>query len=79
MQNVIRDEPAALYRCLNVTGSLTLINIDRFTYTKNTEKGAKILEFYNGDKWVPLTKTSKCLAQKPLSAKFDFHCVRIIF
>ena len=27
-----------LYRHLNVTGDLDLINLDRFNYTKNTEK-----------------------------------------
>ena len=45
-----------MYRHLKVTGNLDLINHDRFKRTTDPKKGATILEFYNGDKWVSLTK-----------------------
>ena len=66
-----RDELAALYRHLNVTGNLDLINLDRFKLTMDPRKGTTIFEFYNGDKWVPLTKqTGKFLAPKTLRDRF---------
>ena len=37
-QKVKREKLAALYRDLNVTGDLYLINLDRFNYTKSTRK-----------------------------------------
>ena len=55
-QKLKRDKLAALYRHLNVTGNLDLINLDRFKLTTDSKKGATIFEFYNGDRWVPLTK-----------------------
>ena len=55
-QKVKQDKLAALYRHLNVTGNIDLINLDRFRITTDTKKGSKIFEFYNGDRWVPLTK-----------------------
>ena len=55
-QKLKRDKLAALYRHLNVTGNLDLINLDRFKLTKDKKKGTTIFEFYNGDRWVPLTK-----------------------
>ena len=55
-QKLKRDKLAALYRHLNVTGNLDLINLDRFKLTKDQKKGTTIFEFYNGDRWVPLTK-----------------------
>ena len=55
-QRVKRDKLAALYRHLNVTGNLDLINLVRFKLTTDPKKGATILEFSNGDRWVPLTK-----------------------
>ena len=48
-QKVKRDKLAALYRHLNVTGNLDLINLKRFKLTKNPEKGATVFEFDNGD------------------------------
>ena len=51
-----RDKITALYRHLNVTGNLDLINLDRFKLTTDHKKGTTIFEFYNGDRWVPLTK-----------------------
>ena len=55
-QKLKRDKLAALYRHLNVTGNLDLIDLDRFKLTMDPKKGATIFEFYNGDRWVPLTK-----------------------
>ena len=55
-QKVKRDKLAALYRHLNITSSLGLSSLDRFELTTDPKKGATIFEFYNSDKWVPLTK-----------------------
>ena len=64
-QKVKRDKLGALYRHLNVTGNLDLINLDQFKLTTDPKKGATIFEFYNGDRWVPLTKqTGEFLHQK---------------
>ena len=41
-QRVKRDKLAALYRHLNVTGNLDLIDLDRFKLTKDRKKGATI-------------------------------------
>ena len=61
-----------MYRHLNVTGNLDLINLDRFRLTTDYKKGTTIFEFYIGDRWVPLTKqTGKFFALKSLSNKFD--------
>ena len=49
-QKVKRDKLAALYRHLNVTGNLDLINLDRIKLTTDPKKGATIFEFYNGDR-----------------------------
>ena len=49
-QNLKRDKLAAVYRHLNVTGNLDLINLDRFKLAADPKKGATIFEFYNGDK-----------------------------
>ena len=66
-QKVKRDKLAALYRHLNVTGNLDLINLDRFKLTTDPKKEATIFEFYNGDRWVPLTKqTGQFFAPKTL-------------
>ena len=51
-----RDKLTALYRHLKVTGNLDLIDLDWFRLTTDPKKGATIFEFYNGDRWVPLTK-----------------------
>ena len=55
-QKVKRDKITALYRHLNVTGDIDLIELDQFKLTKDPKIGFTIFEFYNGDRWVPLTK-----------------------
>ena len=70
-QKVKRDELAALYKHLNVTGNLDLIDLDQFKLTTDPKKGATIFEFYNGDKWVSLTKQIvEVLAPKTLRDRF---------
>ena len=39
-----------------MAGNLDLTNLDRFKVTTDPKKGATVFEFYNGDKWVSLTK-----------------------
>ena len=41
-QKVKRDKLSALYRHLNVTGDIDLIDLDRFRLTKNPKKGVII-------------------------------------
>ena len=66
-----RDKLAALYRHLNVTGNLDLINLNRFKLTTDPKKGATTFEFYNGDRWVSLTKQSdEVFAPKTLRDRF---------
>ena len=66
-QKTKRDKLTALYRHLNVTGNLDLINLDRFKLATDPKKGATIFEFYNGNRWVPLTKqTGEFFASKTL-------------
>ena len=66
-QKVRRDQINELYRHLNVAGNLDLIDLDRFRLTKDPKKGVTIFEFYNGDRWVPLTKqTGDFFAAKTL-------------
>ena len=70
-QKVNRDKLTALYRHLNVTGNLDLIDFDRFKLKTDHKKGATIFEFYNGDRWVPLTKqTGEFFAPKTLRDGF---------
>ena len=70
-QKVKRDKLAALYKHLNVTGNLDLISLDWFKIAAYPKKGTTIFEFYNGDKWVPLTKqTGGFLAPKTLRDRF---------
>ena len=70
-QKVKRDKLGALYRHLNVTGNLDLINLDQFKLTTDPKKGATIFEFYNGDRWVPLTKQiGEFFAPKTLRDRF---------
>ena len=70
-QEVKQDKLAALYRHLNVAGNLDLINLDRFKLTTDPKNGATIFEFYNGDRWVPLTKqTGGFFAPKALRDRF---------
>ena len=52
---------------MDVTGNPDLIDLDRFRLTADQKKGAAIFEFYNGDRWVPLTKqTGEFFAPKTL-------------
>ena len=52
-------------------GNLNLIDLDRFRLTTDPKKGVTIFEFYNGDRWVPLTKqTGDFFAAKTLREKF---------
>ena len=55
-QKVKRDKLAALHRHLNVTGNLDLIDLNRFKLMTDPKQGATIFEFYNGNRWAPLTK-----------------------
>ena len=60
-----------MYRYLNVTGNLDLIDLDRFKLSRDPKKGPTIFEFYNGDRWVPLTKqTSELFAPKTVRVRF---------
>ena len=69
-QEVKRDKLTALYRHLNIAGNPDL-NLDRFTLTTDPKKGVTVFEFYNGDKWVSLTKkTGEFLATKTLKDRF---------
>ena len=69
-QKVKRDKLIALYRHLNVTGNLDLIDLDQFKLTTSPKKGVTVFEFYNGDWWVLLTKqTGKFFASKTLRDK----------
>ena len=66
-QKVKRDKLTALYRQLNVTGNIDLIDLGRFRFTTDPKKRATIFEFYNGDRWIPLTKqTGDFFAPKTL-------------
>ena len=70
-QKVKQDKINALYRHLSVRGNLNLIDLDRFRLTTDPKKGVTIFEFYNGDRWVPLTKqTGDFFAAKTLREKF---------
>ena len=71
-QKVKQDKLAASYRHLNVTDNLDLINLDRFKLTTDLKKEATIFEFYNGDRWVPLTKqTGDIFGPKTLKDRLD--------
>ena len=60
----------ALYRHLNVTSNPDLIDLDRF-WLMTEKKGATHFEFYNSDRWVPLTKqTGEFFAPKTLRDRF---------
>ena len=60
-----------MWRHLNVTGGLDLISLDGFNDTKNTKTSTTILEFYNGNKCVPLTKQKgEFLALKTFRDRF---------
>ena len=66
-QKVKRDEINALYKHLNMTGNLDLIDLDRFRLTKYPKKGVTIFEFYSSNRWFLLTKqTGEFFAPKTL-------------
>ena len=70
-QKVKGDNLVALYRHLNITGNLDLIDLDRFKLMRNPKEGTTIFEFYNGDRWAPLTKqTGEFFAPKTLRNRF---------
>ena len=70
-QKVKRDKINALYRQLNATGNQDLNDLDQFKLTKDSKKGVTIFEFYNGARWVPLTKqTGDFFAPKTQREKF---------
>ena len=70
-QKVKRDKLTTLYRHLNVTVNQDLIDFDRFKLATDHKKGVTILQFYNGDRWVPLTKqTREFFAPKALRERF---------
>ena len=47
-------------------------HLNRFRLTTDHKKGVKIFEFYNADKWVPLTKQKgEFFAPKTLRDRFD--------
>ena len=46
-------------------------HLNRFRLTTDHKKGVKIFEFYNGDRWVPLTKqTGEFFAPKTLRGRY---------
>ena len=70
-QKVKRDKLTVLYRHLNVTGNLDLINLNRFKHKTDHKKGTTIFEFYNSNRWAPLTKqTGEFFAPKTLKDRF---------
>ena len=70
-RKVKRDKLALLYRHLNITGNLDLIDFNQFKLTADPRKGATIFEFYNGDRWVPLIKqTGEFFAPNALRDRF---------
>ena len=71
-QKVKRDKINTLYRHLNVTGNLDLIDLDRFRLTKNLKIGNTDLLFLDGNKhWQYLTnkRTGEFLAVKTIRKK----------
>ena len=72
-QKVKRDKLAALYRHLSKTGNIDLIDLGRLKLTRDPKKGTTIFEFYNGDRWVSLTKqTGEFFAPKTLRDRFGW-------
>ena len=70
-QKVKRDKLTSLYRHLSMMGNPDLIDLDRFRLRTDLKKGAAIFEFYNNDRWVPLTKqTGEFFAPKTLRDRF---------
>ena len=79
-QKVKRDKINALYRHLNVRANPDLIDLYRFKLTKDRIIGVTIFEFYNGGRWVPLTKqTGDFFAPKTLRERFDgLNIIKIV-
>ena len=72
-EKVNQDKITALYRHLNVTGNLDLIDLDQFMIKKNLRIGNTDLLFLDGNKhWQPLTykRTGEFLSAKTLREKF---------
>ena len=70
-KKVKRNKLAALYRHLNVTDNLDLVELDRLNLTTDPKIGFTIFKFYNGDRWIPLTKqTGEFFAPKTLRNRF---------
>ena len=70
-QKVKPDKLATLYRHLNITCNLDLINLDQFKLTTDPKKGVTVFDFYIGDRWILLTKqTSEFFAPKTLRDRF---------
>ena len=70
-QKVKRYKVTSLYRRLNVTGDIDLIDLDQFRLRRGPINGATIFEFYNCDGWVPLTKqTGEFFVPKALRDRF---------
>ena len=54
-----------------MTGDIDLIGLGWFRLTTDPKKGATFFEFYNDDRWVPLTKqTGEFFATKTLRDRF---------
>ena len=71
-QKLKQDKINALYRHLNVTADIDLINLYRSRLTKDQKKGVTIFEFNDcNDRWVSLTKqAAELLAAKTLKDSF---------
>ena len=70
-QKVKQDKLVTLYKHLNITGNLDLIELDRFKLRTDHKKEVTIFEFYNGHWWVPLTKqTGKFFSPKAPRDRF---------
>ena len=60
-----------MYRHLNVTGDIDLIDLDQFRLKRDPKRGAPVFKFYNGDWWASLTKqTGESFAPKTLRDRF---------
>ena len=55
-QKVRQGKLTALFKQLNVTNSLDLINLDQFKLIKDPKKRVTVFNFYKGDKLVSLSK-----------------------
>ena len=54
-----------------MTDNLDLIDLNQFRLTQDLKKGVTIFEFYNGDRWISLTKqTGEFFTPKTLRDRF---------